>query len=343
MSAITIKAPAKLNLHLKVGDRRPDGFHDLESLFAALAWGDTLHFEATPSPAIIPPEICMNWQLGGPLMAPPPEIPPENNIISRAISLFGDRSGFYPGLKVTVEKRIPPGGGLGGGSANAAATLLALNYLAGADGVSVAELAEMGAFLGSDVPFFVYEAPAAWVTGRGEQVQPLDLPETLRGLPVVLVNPGFASDTAEAYRLLDLWREETHTKARRHEGGEGIRAQGSMDGGVAGVPPAEGGSGRPPEAGWSEGGDFPLRSPFSNDFLPIFAASEKGAAYQRIIAELRELGAEFAGLSGSGSTCFGVFSGQDRAESAQNDLLKRWPFVIITFFSCVSGKTMLQL
>jgi 4-diphosphocytidyl-2-C-methyl-D-erythritol kinase len=306
MSAITIEAPAKLNLHLKVGGRRPDGFHDIESLFVALAFGDTLHFETMPSET--PLEIRMDWQSGGLREEPPTgplAIPPEKNIISRAVSLFRSRTGFNQGLKVTVEKRIPPGGGLGGGSSNAAAALLALNCLAsdGTAPVNDAVLAEMGASLGSDVPFFLHEAPAAWVTGRGEQIQPLELPESVLNLAFVLVNPGFPSDTAEAYRLLDGTRE-THTQ----------NFQTTTP--CTPSPPC-------------------LREmscrPFFNDFLPVLANSDKGTSYQRIITELRELGAEFAGLSGSGSTCFGIFSGQDQAESARKVLLKRWPFVIITF------------
>jgi 4-diphosphocytidyl-2-C-methyl-D-erythritol kinase len=291
MSAITIEAPAKLNLHLKVGGRRPDGFHDIESLFLALALGDTLRFETAPPGT--PPEIGMNWRT-----AETAAIPPEKNIISRAISLFRERSGFDQGLKVTVEKRIPPGGGLGGGSSDAAATLLALNRLAsdGAAPINDAALAEMGASLGSDVPFFLHKTPAAWVTGRGEQIQPLELPESIQNLAFVLVNPGFPSDTAAAYRLFDEFRAPlNHLKTP--------------------CPP------------WLSLQNWP----FFNDFLTVLADSDKGAVYQRIIGELRGLGAEFAGLSGSGSTCFGVFAGRGQAESARKDLLKRWPFVIFTF------------
>jgi len=315
MPAITIEAPAKLNLHLKVGGRRPDGFHDIESLFLALAFGDTLYVEAVPPEAATPPEISMNGplalQLGG------------ENIISRAISLFRERTGFNQGLKVTVEKRIPLGGGLGGGSSDAAAALLALNRLA-ADGglLSAAELAEMGASLGSDVPFFLCgafaPAPAAWVTGRGERIQPLELPESLQKLAFVLVNPGFPSDTAEAYRLFD----KTHTEDTEIHGGHGGENLGFSDilnhlkSPCTPCPPC-----------LREMPSFP----FFNDFLPVLATSDKGAVYQRVIGELRELGAEFAGLSGSGSTCFGVFSGREQAEAARESLLKRWPFVIISF------------
>jgi 4-diphosphocytidyl-2-C-methyl-D-erythritol kinase len=290
MSAITIEAPAKLNLHLKVGGRRPDGFHDIESLFLTLAFGDTLHFETTPPETAL--EINMNGQLDG------------ENIIARAISLFRSRTGFNQGLKVAVEKRIPLGGGLGGGSSDAAAALLALNRLAGDGGVlSGAELAEMGASLGSDVPFFLHNAPAAWVTGRGERIQPVELPESVMNFAFVLVNPGFSSDTAEAYRLLDSWRvgngeRDPHYRSPHSDPCSLISLQ-----------------------DWS----------FFNDFLPVLTGSDKGIVYQRMIDELRELGADFAGLSGSGSTCFGVFSGQDQAEAARKALVERWPFVIISF------------
>ena len=316
--AISIEAPAKLNLHLQVGDRRPDGFHAIESLFVALAFGDILHFETVPQPLSL--EITMHWHENLPVLA----IPPEKNIVFRAVSLFRDRTGYDSGLKVTIEKRIPPGGGMGGGSSDAAAALLALNRLASPDGCGLDEpdLAEMGTALGSDVPFFLHEhVSAAWVSGRGEQIQPLTLPESFGSLSCVLVNPGFPSDTAEAYRLLDCMRE-TLTEDTEVHGGHGEENLGFSD--ILNhlktpCPPC------PPclreIPSWR----------FSNDFLPVLAASDKGLVYQHIITGLREQGAEFAGLSGSGSTCFGVFSGQDRAESAREALLKRWPFVIITF------------
>ena len=321
MPRIKIEAPAKLNLHLKVGDRRPDGFHDIESLFLALAFGDTLYLETTPSETMIPPEIRMDWQSSGPL----PAIPPEKNIISRVISLFRSRTGFNTGLKVTVEKRIPPGGGLGGGSSNAAAVLLALNSLA-SDGtalVSEADLAEMGASLGSDVPFFLCGSPAAWVSGRGEAVQPLELPESVMNLALVLVNPGFPSDTAEAYRLLDSWRKGS---------GEWGVGNGERDSKYRSTTREYSGSPNNDPYSLLPTPHSLISIPhFFNDFLPVLTASDKGTAYQRIITELRELGADFAGLSGSGSTCFGVFSEQKKAKTAKESLLKRWPFVIITF------------
>ena len=300
MPRIMIEAPAKINLHLRVGDRRPDGIHDIESLFLALAFGDTLCLE-TASPAV-QDTIHMTWPF-----TDPPVLPPEKNIISQAVSLFRSRTGFNQALKITVEKRIPLGGGLGGGSSDAAAVLLGLNRLASADGpagLSGAELAEMGASLGSDVSFFLKDMSLAWVCGRGEKIQPLELPEACRGLPLVLVNPGFPSGTAEAYRMLDLWRS-------------GNKERGVLNRCAPQV---------------FEFGAKPGEWPFFNDFLPVVqAVSGTGMVYQQIIGSLRELGADFAGLSGSGSTCFGVFSARDKAELARESLIKRWPFVIITF------------
>ncbi|MDR2717159.1 MAG: 4-(cytidine 5'-diphospho)-2-C-methyl-D-erythritol kinase [Treponema sp.] len=313
MPRVKIEAPAKLNLHLQIGDRRPDGYHEIESLFLALAFGDTLSFETVHEPQVV--EICMDWQ---PLCDAPagfPAIPPEKNIIWRAVSLFRNRTGYEKGLKISVEKRIPPGGGLGGGSSDAAAALLALNRLAASDGkglVSDAALAEMGASLGSDVPFFLCNAAggAAWVSGRGEKVQPFDMPEPARGFSVVLVNPGFSSDTTEAYRLFSVWRSKNALISPQYSSFLLKFLSG-------------------PPQNW----------PFFNDFLTVFntaagesaSMSEIYATYQHIISGLREQGADFAGLSGSGSTCFGVFSGREKAESARKNLLLHWPLVICTF------------
>ena len=302
MPRVIIDAPAKLNLHLHIGDRRSDGFHDIESLFLALAFGDTLCLETISHGTAPPPlEICMDGQLSR-----------EDNIISRAVSLFRDRTGYDRALKISVEKRIPLGGGLGGGSSDAAAALLALNRLALPDGeglVNSAVLAGMGLELGSDVPFFLYDSPAAWVSGRGEHVQPLVLPQTTAGFTYILVNPGFSSSTAHAFRLYDRYRQPVSQSLYLC-----------------------------PEKVCLELFDHPRKWSFYNNFLPALntAARENPAcseynAYQEIISVLYELGADFAGLSGSGSTCFGLFSISDKAVLANEFLCKRWPFIIITY------------
>jgi len=318
---VTIAAPAKLNLHLRVGDIRPDGFHDIESLFLALDFGDTILMEDIPG-ATGATEIRMDWRFPE-VAGPPPNLPPEKNIVSKAVSLFRGRTGYDGGLVISIEKRIPLGGGLGGGSSNAAATLLALNRLAfsGGDGLLGLEtLAEMGAQLGSDVPFFVHciaqGVVAAWVGGRGELIRPVALPKEFGEPSLLLVNPGFHSDTAGAFRAIDEYR---------------LTATCSV------APPHNHDFAGPP-------GDWP----FSNDFLAAFAGQRKGSSfyessvtYGEIISAMKSEGADFAGLSGSGSTCFGVFLRKNKVKFAKKLLSKRWPYNFVTF-ACVKDNVRLK-
>ena len=289
---LTVAAPAKVNLHLAVLDKRPDGFHNLESIFLAVDFGDTLHFEP------ISGEKTLKLTMEGPAAAGF-DLPVEKNIIFKALSLFRDKTGFAQGLKIRVEKRIPSGGGLGGGSSDAAATLLALNKLAGFP-LGREQLLEMAAALGSDVPFFIYETAAARVTGRGECVEPLEAPCRF----LVLVNPGFPSDTAAAFRLLDEYRKSTpnFVTYRRTDAQENKK--------------------------------FAERS-FGNDFLPVFKEPEK-SVYDGIISRLRELGAEFASLSGTGSTCFGVFREKPLAEKAAAALRGEGEKYLFSLCACIN-------
>jgi 4-diphosphocytidyl-2-C-methyl-D-erythritol kinase len=285
MPGLTIETPGKINLHLRVKQRRSDGYHELESIFLALCFGDTLHFSLRDEPGL--PELQGFAALA-----------PEENIICRALSLFRAETGFNRGLRVDMEKRIPLGGGMGGGSSDAASTLLALNELSGA-GLSASRLAELAGKLGSDVPFFLVGG-AAWVSGRGELIRPIPFPA---GLPVVLVNPGFPSETAGAFRLLDAAREASVSGAAADPAPEVL------------IKALEGHPG-----GW----------PFYNDFLPVLNAGT-GGVYQRMLAGLKEGGADFCGLSGAGSTCFGVFPNRKSAEKAVKSLTQEWPFVELTF------------
>jgi len=269
---LSVAAPAKINLHLAVLDKRPDGFHNLESVFLALDFGDTLSFEQVSGENTA--EIVMEGQDFA--------LPPEKNIIFQALSLFREKTRYSGGLKIRVEKRIPIGGGLGGGSSDAAAALLALNKLAG-NPLTRGELLEMGASLGSDVPFFLYDTQAALVTGRGERILPIVAPL----MHFLLVNPGFTSSTAAAFNLLDEYREiqGITRKVERFDQSAVLLV------------------------------DNPSQWTFKNDFLPVFKEPEL-SVYYKIISQLRESGADFAGLSGSGSTCFGVFIERKCAEKA---------------------------
>jgi 4-diphosphocytidyl-2-C-methyl-D-erythritol kinase len=293
MSGLTVEAPAKINLHLRVGEKQASGRHKLESLFVPLAFGDTLGVELLEGGG--PPSIQTEGL--------PEPIPPEENILFRTAVLFGEKTGFRRRLGLKLVKRIPLGGGLGGGSSDAAALLGALNRLSGA-ALSRKRLMETAAELGSDVPFFLYGGPA-WVSGTGESLEAADFPG---GLAVVLVNPGFRSDTAEAYRRLDGYRLKR------------------------GIPPVEA---RPGENRRGTAVKDPRLWPYKNDFLEVFQEEPRedgdGKAYGAILAALRKAGADFSGLSGSGSTCFGIFMNGGKAKKTKRELSKTWNFVQMTF------------
>lgn len=155
---LEVMSPAKLNLFLHITGRRADGYHELQTLFQLLDWGDHMVFEDDHSGEL---------QLTAPGLA----IPTEDNLIWRAARSL-QRDGR--GVRITLDKRIPEGGGLGGGSSNAATTLLALNHLWQL-GLGQAELQSIGARLGADVPVFV-GGRTAWAEGVGERLTPVDLP-----------------------------------------------------------------------------------------------------------------------------------------------------------------------
>lgn len=177
-----IRSFAKINLGLEVLRRRSDGYHDIRTLFQWIDLHDTLTFEPLEEPEIRlagdDPEIA--WD--------------ETNLIHRAARLLWERAGARRGADIRVEKRIPAGSGLGGGSGDAAMTLLALDGLWGC-GLTREELKGLGAALGSDVAYFL-EGGLCLGEGRGEVLTPLpDLPET----PLVLAFPGFPVPTARIY------------------------------------------------------------------------------------------------------------------------------------------------
>jgi 4-diphosphocytidyl-2-C-methyl-D-erythritol kinase len=223
-------------------------------------------------------------------------VPLEQNLMFRAASLFHEKTGLEFSLRIVIEKNLPGGAGLGGGSSNAAAILKALNEAAGSPVLRI-ELLEMAARIGSDIPFFIGGKPAV-VSGRGETVSPFEL---RKDISLVLVKPGFESDTAEAYRLLDAARlSDRLPLSPIAPPFEALTA-------VLEKPPSE----------W----------PYHNDFQDIFLDDTypHSAEYQEVFCSLRDSGARFVSLSGSGSAVFGVYeTGNAAADAAA--LLKR-PFV----------------
>jgi len=180
-ATVTCQAPAKINLGLLVERRRDDGYHDIATIFLKLSLVDILHVEATTHGIEI---HCAH-----------PEVPrDERNLIYQAAAMLQPLAPGR-GVRVHLEKRIPVAAGVGGGSSDAAATLLALNTLWGLQ-LTPDELRRYGARLGADVPFFLYPGTAAYGRGRGDELSPVTCPE---GFFLVLVTPPVAVSTAQVY------------------------------------------------------------------------------------------------------------------------------------------------
>jgi 4-diphosphocytidyl-2-C-methyl-D-erythritol kinase len=205
--AVVLWAPAKVNLFLEVLGKRPDGYHEIATLMLAVGLYDTLEFKEDNSR-----NVHLRCDYPGLSTGP-------DNLVCRAAELLRKRTAYSRGAAIRLVKRIPMAAGLAGGSSNAAATLAGLNRLWQL-GLKSAELASLGAELGSDVAFF-FSTPAAWCTGRGEQVTPLALGKPLW---LVLACPAVGLATAEVYRSV--------TVPDRPQSGEAVR-QALTEGNVA--------------------------------------------------------------------------------------------------------------
>lgn len=190
--AIALRAPAKINLYLRILAKREDGYHQLDSLMLKLALADRLVLTRRRQPGLT-------------LRCPGSDLPEnEDNLVVRAARLFYRHIDQTPALEMVLEKHIPVAAGLGGGSSDAAAVLLGLDRLHGtAMGEGV--LSELARPLGADVPFFVQSSPAARAGGIGEILTPAATPPGIGG--IVLVNPGFAVSTAWVYRNFRLTKQ----------------------------------------------------------------------------------------------------------------------------------------
>ena len=181
-------APAKLNLFLRITGRQADGYHALQTVFRLLDWGDTLRLRVRDDGRIL---------RHGPSV---PGVDPDADLTVRAAKLLQTTANGALGVDIVVEKRIPAGGGLGGGSSDAATVLRALDRLWGT-GLDVDTLAGLGLRLGADVTVFVRGANA-WAEGRGERLTPLDLPPAW----YVLLAPGVHAATAALFQAPELTR-----------------------------------------------------------------------------------------------------------------------------------------
>ncbi|NSL56280.1 4-(cytidine 5'-diphospho)-2-C-methyl-D-erythritol kinase [Uliginosibacterium aquaticum] len=183
-------APAKINLFLHVTGRRADGYHLLQTAFRMLDHGDTLGFRVREDGAIR-------------RLSEVPGVAEDSDLVVRAARLLQARTGCLQGAEICIDKQLPMGGGLGGGSSDAATTLLALNHLWQL-GCSRAELQAWGLELGADVPFFLF-GQTAWAEGVGEALQPLELPPAW----YVVIEPPVAVPTVEIFRAKELTRDSS--------------------------------------------------------------------------------------------------------------------------------------
>jgi 4-diphosphocytidyl-2-C-methyl-D-erythritol kinase len=347
---ITLHPPCKINLHLAVGNRRADGFHELESIFAALAFSDTLTFTALPGGGA---KTALSVRAEGPIEELSqrgqvfPSYPAENNLVYLAAELFRSKTGFSRDISIELVKRIPPGSGLGGGSSDAAAALLAMNELARFDKgasadsrkagmqwqpevpggtLSREDLLDLAAQLGSDVPFFIEialpgchcmpgwlpsadgsleKSSARAVGGRGEIFRFLPPPPPLG---VLLAFPGFASHTGAAFSLLDERRMAEKAEKQFPEVCTG-----------------------PAAVAWTA----PETWAYTNDFQDLFlnhGTPRERDAYRTMLGDLRQAGAIYSSLSGSGSACFGIFPGPEEAKEAKKSLNRAFYILESTFF-----------
>jgi 4-diphosphocytidyl-2-C-methyl-D-erythritol kinase len=284
MATCSVFSRAKINLMLAVLAREAGGFHQIETVFCALELADEIEVQDAGDDVTLrvlaPPEDAGD----------PPDLGPmEQNLAWRAAASFFDAAGLPPRARITLTKRIPAGAGLGGGSSNAAAVLGALNSLHGAP-LSGRQLLEIGARLGSDVPFFQSGATLALAWGRGTRLAPLP---RLPARPVLLAVPAERVATADAYAELAASRGADHV-----------------------VPPVV----RPAITDWGAAAAMA-----HNDFEAIILARLPRLAELRLALE--EEGALIARMTGTGSVIFGLFEDPAAAQGARATLGTRFPDV----------------
>lgn len=261
MTAARLVAQAKLNLRLRVLARESSGYHSVETLLLRVDLGDGVTVRVTPGRAL---------DCSGPALPPGGLGPVEKNLAFRAAVAYADATGWPDGFAIEIEKRIPVGGGLGGGSADAGAVLRALDALS--PNPLGSRLVELATPLGADVPFMTIESPMAIAWGRGERLFPV---RALDARPALLVVPDFGIPTSDAYAWLSGDRGSYAPTAE-------VLAPDSF-------------------ATWEA-----VAVVADNDFERV--VSRRHPIVAELIDELDASGAAIAMMSGSGSTVFGIFA-----------------------------------
>ena len=277
---LIVPAHAKINLGLYVLGKRSDGYHDIWTIFQELEFHDTLHFRKHADKLLITTDH--------------PSLPiRENNLVWQAVRLLSQRVSCPENVTIHIKKNIPLGAGLGGGSSDAATTLLGMNHLFQL-GLSPNELAEFGAELGSDVPFFLHGGTAL-ATGRGEHIRPLS---GFSPAWVLLVNPGIHISSGWSYKNLNLRLTNSQKIISVLPQGKDIVIIGAHQ--------------------------TPLKNLLEEPVI------KKYPLIRSIKAQLLDNGAEWAMMSGSGSTVFGIFSRKASVEKARQYMERPDWLVVVT-------------
>jgi 4-diphosphocytidyl-2-C-methyl-D-erythritol kinase len=292
MNAIAVSSPAKINLTLEVLNKRTDGFHNISTIFMRIPFSDAFVFLPAGRSQVGTIRLFALHEI-----SKVAHISDEENLIMRAARRLRQvlqEEGYSHTLcdvDICYKKHIPMGAGLGGGSSNAATTLQTLVQLWNAD-IPQKRLMEIGAELGSDVPFFLLDSTTAYAEGRGEVLQPVTI--SMEAKALIIVCPGIHISTPSAYQALNrTYEREARTNLR-----ELLQATHKVS--------------------WNS-----LHSQCFNDFEePTFA---EHPVLRRIKQELIAQGAELALMSGSGSSMFGLFASMEVAISVRNTLGEIFP------------------
>ncbi|MBO6218278.1 MAG: 4-(cytidine 5'-diphospho)-2-C-methyl-D-erythritol kinase [Treponema sp.] len=287
---VCVKAPAKVNIGLKVLKKRADGFHNIESIFQTLDFSDELHVRRIPQKECI--VRCTQMQL------------PLENTLTKTYSAFCSETNIDFGIEVLLDKFLPAGGGLGGGSSDGASLLKGLSDLAEiqlTDSLADAVAEKVG----SDVFFFLHSGffqkgrGCALVSGRGEVVKAIE-PRT--DLSFLLIFPGIHSSTKEAYSLVDQAYESGLYESKYKVSYPDFSELKRLYYGFTGA--------------WK----------FTNSFTPVLI--DKYPLIGAALKDILECGADWADMSGSGATVFGVFKSDAAAKEAYLKCQKKWKCVV---------------
>ena len=294
MEELVLDAPAKLNLSLAVLDRRHDGFHEIESLMVPVSVSDRLHVQRAPA-GVFSLEVTFAGKIGcetdQSLARDVPE--DESNLVLRSARLLAERAHCDAGLIIRLEKHIPSGAGLGGGSSDAAATFLAAVKLWNLDW-SLDQLATLSAELGSDIPWF-FSGSAGVVGGRGEQVAPV---EGIPAYDVVIACPSEGLSTAQVYAACE-------PDAQRR--GEAAALATVL-----------------------QGDSLRQALPLMHNSLQK-PAQDLAPSVNRLLADMAKHNAFHPILTGSGSACFSLCRTTYEARQLATSLeAAGWPFVVVT-------------